>query len=169
MICGYLPFEDPDTNTLYSKILSGKYSVHRTVSSQARDLLEKILSNDENKRYTIDQIRKHPWMSNTRSASKISPGIVVGLHKIPIDQKIVESLREFKFDPDYVSKCLEANRHNNSTTAYYLALKKYVREGGASSCDLSSKEFDRTLLEPPKKKTVNGGKILMDNFMSRTT
>jgi len=26
MICGYLPFEDPNTATLYKKILSGQFS-----------------------------------------------------------------------------------------------------------------------------------------------
>lgn len=30
------------------------------------------------------------------------------------------------FDADYVAKCLEANRHNNATTSYYLSLKKYI-------------------------------------------
>jgi 5'-AMP-activated protein kinase catalytic alpha subunit len=32
MLCGYLPFEDPDTPSLYKKILSGSYSLHKSVS-----------------------------------------------------------------------------------------------------------------------------------------
>lgn len=35
-------------------------------------------------------------------------------------------MRSLNLDPDYVSRCLEANRHNNATTAYYLSLRKYV-------------------------------------------
>jgi len=27
LICGYLPFEDPDTTELYKKILTGKYKI----------------------------------------------------------------------------------------------------------------------------------------------
>tara|TARA_B100000768_G_C10988264_1_gene252805 strand:+ start:388 stop:498 length:111 start_codon:yes stop_codon:yes gene_type:complete len=27
MLCGYLPFEDPDTGALYKKILAGTYKV----------------------------------------------------------------------------------------------------------------------------------------------
>ena len=54
-----------------------------------------------------------------------APGIIIRLNNIPIDKKIVNSLEQFSFDSDYVNKCLEANRHNNVTTAYYLALKKY--------------------------------------------
>jgi 5'-AMP-activated protein kinase catalytic alpha subunit len=32
MLCGYLPFEDSDTGNLYKKILSGKYSVSKSLS-----------------------------------------------------------------------------------------------------------------------------------------
>jgi 5'-AMP-activated protein kinase, catalytic alpha subunit len=55
-------------------------------------------------------------------------------------------MKNLNLDPDYVSKCLEANRHNNATTSYYLSLKKFISEGGQTSCDLSSKSFDKSLL-----------------------
>ena len=32
MTCGYLPFEDPDTNIVYKKILSGKFEIANWVS-----------------------------------------------------------------------------------------------------------------------------------------
>jgi 5'-AMP-activated protein kinase catalytic alpha subunit len=32
MVCGYLPFEDPNTTELYEKIKSGKYRLPKTVS-----------------------------------------------------------------------------------------------------------------------------------------
>ena len=72
-------------------------------------------------------------MTRIRTTDLVSPGIVVGYNKIPIDQRIVGNLKEFNsFDSEYINKCLEANRHNNATTAYYLALKKFVKEGGSS-------------------------------------
>lgn len=55
-------------------------------------------------------------------------------------------MKTFNLDPDYVSKCLDANRHNNATTTYYLWLKKFISEGGQTSCDLSSKSFDKSLI-----------------------
>ena len=44
MLCGYLPFEDPDTPALYKKILAGSYAVADHVSSDARDLLAGLLT-----------------------------------------------------------------------------------------------------------------------------
>ncbi len=36
MICGYLPFEDPNTATLYKKITAGDYTIPKFVSPFAR-------------------------------------------------------------------------------------------------------------------------------------
>lgn len=33
MVCGFLPFEDPDTPKLYKKILSGEYSTPSHLSN----------------------------------------------------------------------------------------------------------------------------------------
>lgn len=35
LICGYLPFEDPDTSKLYKKILSGEFKMPSFVSTNA--------------------------------------------------------------------------------------------------------------------------------------
>lgn len=61
MVCGYLPFEDPDTSKLYQKILSGEFEVPEFMSPLVEDLLHKILNTDPKKRYTIEQIREHEW------------------------------------------------------------------------------------------------------------
>jgi serine/threonine protein kinase len=50
LICGYLPFEDPNTNTLYKKILSGDYKTPRWISPEVRDLISKILETNPTKR-----------------------------------------------------------------------------------------------------------------------
>ncbi len=94
-------------------------------------------------------------------------GIIVGFNRIPIDIDVLSQLRTFNLDPDYVSKCLEANRHNNATTSYYLSLKKYISEGGQTSYDLSSKSFDKSLLEPRRKQT--GTNLMIDNFFTKST
>ena len=53
LICGYLPFEDPNTSILYNKIVSGEFTIPKFVSSEARDLLKCILNTNPAKRFTI--------------------------------------------------------------------------------------------------------------------
>lgn len=51
LVCGYLPFEDPNTTNLYQKILKGEFQIPKFVSKQATDLLRCILCTDPEKRY----------------------------------------------------------------------------------------------------------------------
>ena len=49
---------------------------------------------------------------------------------------------KYGFDELYTKRCIEANKHNPATTAYYLLLQKYIREGGTSLADISSPLFE---------------------------
>ncbi len=57
MICGYLPFEDPNTSALYKKIIAGEFKIPKFVSPQAKDLIKGILTTDPAKRMTLKQIK----------------------------------------------------------------------------------------------------------------
>ena len=61
MLCGYLPFEDPDNEVLFKKILECKLDFPGYVNKLSIDLIEKILVTDPEKRITIPDIKKHPF------------------------------------------------------------------------------------------------------------
>ena len=73
MLCGYLPFEDPDTGALYKKILAGTYKVASFVSSEAQDLIAAMLTTDPSRRIGAGAICEHPWFVN-RCAAPLPPG-----------------------------------------------------------------------------------------------
>ena len=84
-------------------------------------------------------------------------GIIVGLHPIPIDLEIVSQLENDygdNFDLEQVKKFVETNRHNMQTTAYYLLLKKFIRQGGKSVADITlynpQKSIDEQQLKASK-------------------
>ena len=53
MACGYLPFEDPNTNKLYKKILNCDYLIPGFISPSCKDLIKKVLNTDPNLRFKI--------------------------------------------------------------------------------------------------------------------
>jgi 5'-AMP-activated protein kinase catalytic alpha subunit len=61
LVSGYLPFEDPNTSVLYKKILSGDYTCPKWLSPEVKDLIHCILEVDPKKRYTVENVRRHPW------------------------------------------------------------------------------------------------------------
>lgn len=63
MLCGYLPFEDQNTNMLYKKILTANYKLPNFLSHDAADLIRFILNPDPHLRPGIEQLRKHPWFN----------------------------------------------------------------------------------------------------------
>ncbi|CAG9335007.1 unnamed protein product [Blepharisma stoltei] len=152
MICGYLPFEDPNTGQLYKKIIAGEYQCPKFISTEAKDFLKCILNTDPDKRFTIEQIRQHPWYNQVKQDT--SPGILVGYDYINVDTNILKKLEEYKIDTQYAQKCIEANKHNHITTAYYLLLKKHLQNGGTSIADysyLSEGDLTHIIPQPPNK------------------
>ena len=61
MLCGYLPFEDKDNDILFEKILECKLYFPKYISKNAKDLMEKILVTDPDKRISIAEIKTHPF------------------------------------------------------------------------------------------------------------
>lgn len=117
------------------------------ISNEFKDLLEKILNVDPAKRYSLEEIYAHPWCKQAADIP-LNSGIMVGYHRMPIDQAILAKLQEFSFDLEYCCRCIEANKHNHITTTYYLLLKKHLRSGHKSNADISAPDFDYTAIEP---------------------
>lgn len=52
LICGFLPFEDPDTSILYKKIRKGEFEIPNFVSYEASDLIKKCLVKNPEERFS---------------------------------------------------------------------------------------------------------------------
>ncbi|KUF78658.1 SNF1-related protein kinase catalytic subunit alpha KIN10 [Phytophthora nicotianae] len=100
MVCGFLPFEDSNTNMLYKKILSANYKMPTFLSASVQDLIRRILETDPDKRYTVDKILQHPWLA--------------GVQKPDISAEEVQS-------------ALSKKSFNRFTASYYLLDSKLQR------------------------------------------
>ena len=129
LICGFLPFEDPDTTELYKKILIGKFNIPSFVSQEAKDLIKQILVGDPQKRYTPKDIRSHSWFTTTNQPICQAKGLIVGYTHMLYEEQILIQLEQKGFQRDKVVRYLDANKHNHETTCYYLILKKLEKEG----------------------------------------
>ena len=62
-------------------------------------------------------------------------------------------MKELGFDIEFTKKCLDANKHNNVTTTYYLLLKVHRQNGGQSHADINSPNFNEILAKPKEFET----------------
>lgn len=128
MVCGYLPFEDPNTSKLYKKILAGEFECPKFISNDAKDIIKGILTTEPEKRMTVAQIKNHPWFKQVNQ--DLHKGIIMGYDYIPVDKNILGSLRSFHIDPEEAQQLVETNKHDSISAAYYLILNKHIVNGG---------------------------------------
>ena len=139
MLSGFLPFCDNDDEINKKNVLKGKIEIPNFFPPLVIDLLSHMLQENPIKRFTLQDIRDHPWF-NLRKFNMI-PGIVIGYNKIPVDDDVLNECLKFGFNKDKVKESIVNNKFNNSTAVYYLLVKKKVNLGKCSVSDLCSKEF----------------------------
>ena len=63
ILTGQLPFNEKQANKLYQKIRECKYTIPKTVSEAARDLIGRMLQKNPLDRITISEIKQHRWFN----------------------------------------------------------------------------------------------------------
>ena len=159
MLCGTLPFTESKEEIIVRKIKTHDYSIPKYLSNEAQDMLNHILKINPEERFTIEGIKKHPWFN------LIEPHLIKGISlneiKIPVDENILEIVKNFGFDKEECRTLLLKNKFCSLTSIYYLCLKKYIREGGKSISDLESDLFEQYINDPANY-------INKDNFNNNT-
>nr|CAD7597159.1 unnamed protein product [Timema genevievae] len=65
-LVGKPPFESADTNTTYTRIKTVDVHYPSCVPSGAKDLISKLLVYAHNKRISLPEVMKHPWISSLK-------------------------------------------------------------------------------------------------------
>ena len=147
MVFGYLPFCEEDEDTNIDNIIKGNYEIPEEASPLLRDFLSHILDIDPLTRYDLDQIKNHPWYKIV-TPQKSLPGIIIGYHKIPIDERILNVSEAYGFDKNEVKKSVMENKYDNKSSIYYIILNKMKKEGYDSIADLFSKDYIEYIKNP---------------------
>ena len=83
MLCGTLPFSESKEQIIVKKIKTHDYSIPNYLSNEAKDLLNHILIINPKERFTINQIKNHPWFN------LVKPHLMKGINFeediIPVD------------------------------------------------------------------------------------
>ncbi|KAH9062763.1 CAMK/CAMKL/AMPK protein kinase [Lactarius vividus] len=154
MLCGRLPFEDDDVQTLFTKISQGTYVIPSYLSPDARNLITGMLAVDPVKRTTVPEIIQHPFFQvdlprylqplppppgpvlGTLS-SLVTPGkaldfeIIDGLGRIEDDVVEELALRMDGVDKEDIWECLRRDdgAQGNAVRVAYMLLRDKRRLG----------------------------------------
>ena len=82
MLTGYLPFEDPDNETLFKKIYRCDVEYPDDINGDSLDLMKKILVNNPDERITLSKIKKHPfYLKGKKEFEFLHPELVKEVEK----------------------------------------------------------------------------------------
>uniref|UniRef100_A0A8C8DV64 calcium/calmodulin-dependent protein kinase n=1 Tax=Oryzias sinensis TaxID=183150 RepID=A0A8C8DV64_9TELE len=143
LLVGYPPFWDEDQHKLYQQIKAGAYDFPSpewdTVTPEAKNLINQMLTINPAKRITADQALKHPWVCQRSTVASM-------MHR----QETVECLRKFNarrklkgaiLTTMLVSRNFSVGRQHTSpaatTSTAAMAQEGTFAGGGAGSQELA--------------------------------
>ncbi|SAL96749.1 hypothetical protein [Absidia glauca] len=86
LLCGYTPFYGEDQTDLFESIMAGKYEFDEEywsdISDSAKNLIDRLLSFDPEKRITADEALQHSWITGEEvpDTNNLAPGVLKGMH-----------------------------------------------------------------------------------------
>uniref|UniRef100_A0A4W5N2K4 calcium/calmodulin-dependent protein kinase n=1 Tax=Hucho hucho TaxID=62062 RepID=A0A4W5N2K4_9TELE len=121
LLVGYPPFWDEDQHKLYQQIKAGAYDFPSpewdTVTPEAKNLINQMLTINPAKRITADQALKHPWICQRSTVASM-------MHR----QETVECLRKFN-----ARRKLKVSVYRHTHTHTHLS-------GSTESCNITEEE-----------------------------
>ena len=149
MLCGYLPFEDKDNDALFEKILECKLDFPKYISKIGKNLIEKILVTNPNKRITIKEIKEHPFYLKGKEIFEQEFSIC----------QIENEMREMNDD----------NEINNITNIHILndnndSINNNKKENNEDNNIKKNEKEMETTNENEKKKKLQKNRLIINNL-----
>jgi serine/threonine protein kinase len=92
ILCGFPPFYDESIRALTHKVARGEYTFLSPwwdpISPAAKDLITNLLTVDPEKRYTIEEFFKHPWVTKSQFPPPVPVANEDLLSKPVMDKKL---------------------------------------------------------------------------------
>ena len=124
MLAGIQPFKANKIEDLKEIIIKGEYDPIEGVSKEANDLINGMLQLNPNKRFTIEEILKHPWLKNVNIKKRESLNIFTNAEKGLLS----------KYDVNYLSSPKE--ELIEAFTISNLETKEEKEEKGGTKSDI---------------------------------
>ena len=123
-----------------------------------------MLDKNPKKRYNFQKIIKHPWIK-PYSEKLLTQGINIYKTIYPIDERILNIIKEYGLDKYEVKKDLIMNKYNEGTSIYKQIVKILIELKIKNISDLWSEEF--TAYRDEVKNKYNDGEQRYEEFIKK--
>ena len=145
MLAGFLPFSDKSDEVNKKQVIKGEINIPDFFPDLVKDLLKHMLDVDPMTRYTLQEIKEHPWFNLNECI--LIPGIIIDYNIIPVDEKILNLCVTYNKDKKDVFDSVRNNKYDSNSALYYLLVRQLKRKGFKSVSDLCCDEFIDYILD----------------------
>ncbi|CAH6721017.1 serine/threonine-protein kinase Gin4p [[Candida] jaroonii] len=149
LLTGHLPFDDENIRKLLLKVQNGKFIMPASLSSEAKDLISKMLVVDPTKRIKMDDILAHPLLKKypDPDSLQVPEFKVKPINRSRVDKEILKNL-SILFHNCEESIILDklCQQEMNSEKMFYYLLMKYRNDHAVNddnALDLSSSSINQ--------------------------
>ncbi|KAI9142762.1 kinase-like domain-containing protein [Paraphysoderma sedebokerense] len=111
LVCGKVPFDDPNMPNLHLKIKKGEVEYPGFLSDELRQFLSRMLTVEPSLRASLSELKSHPWLNKNYSSpprSFLPPRNAISLQE-GFDKEIIKNMEGFGFgDVDEIEEKLWA-------------------------------------------------------------
>ncbi|XP_048584994.1 serine/threonine-protein kinase BRSK2 [Nematostella vectensis] len=164
LLVGALPFDDDNLRHLLEKVKRGVFSIPSFVPSDLQNLLRGMINVDQEKRYTLQQVKRHPFLYSYKEDLPPDPDVVdiVKIDDITCKDEIdpdvlacMKSLGCFK-NKDKLLTNLLSNEKTIEKVVYFLLLERKERVPCNEDTEVAQINSRLTnLVEDPPRKRVD--------------
>mmetsp|Transcript_10829 Transcript_10829/g.19590 ORF Transcript_10829/g.19590 Transcript_10829/m.19590 type:complete len:404 (-) Transcript_10829:1049-2260(-) len=146
LVSGGLPFDDDNLQVLFRKVGSGEFEIPEELSENVQDLIRRMLVVDVDRRYTIDQVWKHPWMK--QSSYVMAPDDYCEDYTKPVRDpvsSIVDHLVELGWGEDIDIRAALASEEDHVVRQSYYQLVRHSMFKRAKRAGLTNEQLHGAL------------------------
>ncbi|XP_066140838.1 serine/threonine-protein kinase SIK2-like isoform X2 [Euwallacea fornicatus] len=121
LVCGALPFDGCSLQALRDRVLSGRFRIPYFMSQDCESLIRKMLVLEPNKRFTIQQIKKHRWIQ--MGVLPAFPPTIPTSNTHPNEQ-ILRLMQSLGIDSSKTRESIRLGCYDHHAAIYFLLLDK---------------------------------------------
>ncbi|ESO88403.1 hypothetical protein LOTGIDRAFT_219153 [Lottia gigantea] len=133
LVCGALPFDGSTLQSLRARVLSGKYRIPFFMSTDCELLIRGMLIVDPSKRFNMDKIIHHTWMTSGADETDDFSDLVSQYNIFTdsnadiddISDEILNFMEQMGMDREKTIKSIEDHSYDHHSAIYHLLLDRY--------------------------------------------
>ena len=160
MCVGELPFKDCDIQKTMNKILFSKPFYPETLSTELRDIIERMLTKPQDQRITLDDIKRHAWFS-PREYSYIIPFIEKQASSFSFTPQDLPKYEQYGLSTQTLRQSLFTRQYNEETAVMRIIKRNDLIDEMKYSLYVvnNKKDYQSKIISPtPSPKSPNSDK-----------